>query len=326
MKKRNRILVAVAACLTLLVTGCGNGGNQKQAATEKADQAKGQVVGMSLPAADHGWTGAIAKNAEDEAKALGLNYKILTADNPNKQVSDIESLIAQKVSVIIMDPVDTAALTTIAKKVKEANIPLVIFDREIESADYTLLIKGDNKGVGVNAAKYIAEKLGGKGNVVEIQGVPCSVTTLRTEGFAETIKNSYNNIRIVASQPGDFQKEKAYAVAQNILQSQPQIDAIYTQDDEMALGVLKAIKEAKRTDIKVLTGTGGNKEFYEAIKDEQGIDMATFLYSPLMIKDCVKAAADIVKGNMPKQKDIVIPADAVNKDNVAKFYNENANY
>lgn len=325
MKKGNQIMMVLAVCLVmLLAVGCGNSGqgDQKQASSEKREQ----VIGMSLPAADHGWTGAIAKNAEDEAKALGVKYKILTADNPNKQVSDIESLIAQKVSVIIMNPVDTAALTPIAKKVKEANIPLILFDREIESGDYTLLIKGDNKGVGINAAKYIAEKLGGKGNVVDIQGVPCSVTTLRTEGFEETIKSSYSGINIVASQPGDFQKEKAYSVAQNILQAQPKIDAIYTQDDEMALGVLKAIQEAKRTDIKVLTGTGGNKEYYEAIKGQNGIDMATFLYSPLMVKDCVKAAAEILKGNLPKQKDIIIPADAVTKDNVAKFYNENANY
>lgn len=325
MKKGNQIMMVLAVCLAVLLTvGCGNSGqgNQKQASSEKREQ----VIGMSLPAADHGWTGAIAKNAEDEAKALGVKYKILAADNPNKQVSDIESLIAQKVSVIIMNPVDSAALTPIAKKVKEANIPLIIFDREIESGDYTLLIKGDNKGVGINAAKYIAEKLGGKGNVVDIQGVPCSVTTLRTEGFEETIKASYSGINIVASQPGDFQKEKAYSVAQNILQAQPKIDAIYTQDDEMALGVLKAIQEAKRTDIKVLTGTGGNKEYYEVIKGQKGIEVATFLYSPLMVKDCVKAAAEILKGNMPKQKDIIIPADAVTKDNVAKFYNENANY
>ncbi|AIF53003.1 substrate-binding domain-containing protein [Pelosinus sp. UFO1] len=325
MKKGNQIMMVLAICLAVLLTvGCGNSGqgNQKQASSEKREQ----VIGMSLPAADHGWTGAIAKNAEDEAKALGVKYKILAADNPNKQVSDIESLIAQKVSVIIMNPVDSAALTPIAKKVKEANIPLIIFDREIESGDYTLLIKGDNKGVGINAAKYIAEKLGGKGNVVDIQGVPCSVTTLRTEGFEETIKASYSGINIVASQPGDFQKEKAYSVAQNILQAQPKIDAIYTQDDEMALGVLKAIQEAKRTDIKVLTGTGGNKEYYEVIKGQKGIEVATFLYSPLMVKDCVKAAAEILKGNMPKQKDIIIPADTVTKDNVAKFYNENANY
>lgn len=315
--KRSIVFLSLIAIIFML-SACG--GNKDTG----ADSSK-KVIGMSFPAADHGWLGAVIKYAEDEAKALGVEYKILTAQDPNKQTNDIEDLISQKVDVIVMLPIESEAMTPVAKKVKEAGIPLVIFDREIMSDDYTVLVKGDNKGIGLGAGQYIAEQLDGKGKIVEIIGVPSSVTTLRSEGFREAIQN-YPDLEIVASQSGDFQKEKSLNVMQNILQSQPEIDAVYTHDDEMALGVLQAIKEANRTDIKVVTGAGGNKEVYKLIKDGDSLMKATFTYSPVMIKDAVKVAADILNGKTPSEKEIVIEATKVYDQNVDQFYDENAVY
>ena len=113
---------------------------------------------------------------------------------------------------------------------------------------------------------------------------------------------------------------------QNILQSQKKIDAVYTEDDEMALGVIQAIKEAKRTEIKVVTGCGGDKDAYKLLKDSDPLFKATFLYSPLMVKDAVKLGIQIAKGTKPAQKIKIIDATQVTKDNVAKFYDEKANY
>ena len=112
----------------------------------------------------------------------------------------------------------------------------------------------------------------------------------------------------------------------NLLQQHPKIDAVFTHDDEMALGVLQAIKEAKRTDIKIVTGAGGNKDVYKLIAAKDPLMKATFVYSPLMVKDAVKVAIDVAKGKPPANKTIMIPAIGVTAENVAKMYDANANY
>lgn len=282
------------------------------------------TIGLSFPAADHGWLGAVIQNAQDEAKRLGVNFTVTTADSPNKQTNDIEDLITKKVSAIVMLPMETDALTPAATKVKDAKIPLVVFDREVANDSYTKLVKGDNLGIGKNAGKFIVDKLGGKGDVVIISGNPSSVTTLRTQGFMEAIKGS--QIKVLADQPGDFQKEKSYQVMQNILQANSHIDAVYTHDDEMALGVMQAIKEAKRTDIKIVTGAGGAKDFYKAIQENNELTLATFTYSPLMVKKAVEEAVNIAKGTKVTEKDTTLPAEQVDKSNVSKFYKADANY
>lgn len=289
-------------------------------------QAQDVTIGMSFPSATHGWMGAVIKNAQDQAKASGVRHVMTTAADPNKQTNDVEDLIAKKVNAVVMLPIETDAMTRAAAKLKAANIPLVIVDREVKTADYAALIKGDNVGIGANAAAYIGRALGGSGNVVEIIGVPASVTTQRSQGFREAIAKDFPNLKVIASQAGDFQREKSLNVMQNLLQQHPKIDAVYTHDDEMALGVRQAIREAKRTDIKVVTGAGGNKAVYKLIADKDPLMKATFVYSPLMVKDAVKVAVDVARGKAPASKDITIPATGITVENVATFYDARANY
>jgi ribose transport system substrate-binding protein len=168
--------------------------------------------------------------------------------------------------------------------------------------------------------------LGGTGSVVEIIGVPASVTTQRSQGFRDEIAKSFPGLKIIASQAGDFQREKSLNVMQNLLQQHPRIDAVYTHDDEMALGVLQAIREAKRNDVKVVTGAGGNKSVFKLIADKDLMMKATFIYSPLMVKDAVKVAIEVARGKAPANKTITIAASAVTVENVGKFYDANANY
>jgi ribose transport system substrate-binding protein len=291
-----------------------------------AAQAQDVTIGMSFPSATHGWMGAIIKNAQDQAKASGVKHVMTTAADPNKQTNDVEDLIAKKVSAVVMLPIETDAMTRAAAKLKAAKIPLIVVDREVKTDDFAALIKGDNVGIGANAAAYIGQALGGSGSVVEIIGVPASVTTQRSQGFREAIAKSFPNLKIIASQAGDFQREKSLTVMQNLLQQHPKIDAVYTHDDEMALGVLQAIKEAKRSDIKVVTGAGGNKSVFKLISDKDPMMKATFIYSPLMVKDAVKVAIDVARGKAPANKTITIPASAVTATNVAQFYDANANY
>jgi len=285
-------------------------------------------IGISLPSATHGWMGALIDSAEKQAKELkesdGIEYVMTNATDPNKQANDVDDLIAQDVDVIVMLPIESAALTPVGQKIKDAGIPLVIVDRELENDAATVVVKGDNEGIGVNAGKYFVEKLNGKGKVVEITGPPSSVTEQRGSGFKEAMEAA-GGIDVIASQSGDFSTEKSLEVMQNILQAHPHIDAVFTQDDGMALGVLQAIKEAGRKDIKFITGAGGGKAVFDNMK-EDGLITATFLYSPTMVADAVKIAADIAQGNEPEENMIVKEATQVTKDNVEEYYDPDSKF
>jgi ribose transport system substrate-binding protein len=318
-----KFLVSIVSLVTMfsLVACSSDAGSSKGGKDD--DTLK---IGISLPSATHGWMGALIDSAEEQAKELkseGIEYVMTNAADPNKQANDVDDLIAQDVDVIVMLPIESAALSPVGQKIKDADIPLVIVDRELENDAATVVVKGDNEGIGVNAGKYFVEKLNGKGKVVEITGPPSSVTEQRGAGFKEAMESS--DIEVIASQSGDFSTEKSLEVMQNILQAHPEIDAVFTQDDGMALGVLQAIKEAGRTDIQFVTGAGGGKAVFDDIKAD-GLITATFLYSPTMVKDAVKIAADIAKGNDPAESMVVKEATQVTKDNVDEFYDPESKF
>jgi ribose transport system substrate-binding protein len=285
-------------------------------------------IGISLPSATHGWMGALIDSAEKQAQALeeseGIEYVMTNAADPNKQANDVDDLIAQDVDAIVMLPIESAALSPVGQKVKDAGIPLVIVDRELENDAATVVVKGDNEGIGVNAGKYFVEKLNGEGKVVEITGPPSSVTEQRGSGFQEAMEST-DGIEVIASQSGDFSTEKSLEVMQNILQAHDHIDAVFTQDDGMALGVLQAIKEAGRDDIQFITGAGGGKGVFENIQ-EGGLISATFLYSPTMVEDAVKIAADLAQGDEPEETMVVKEATQVTEENVDEYYDPNSKF
>ncbi|MBD1379800.1 substrate-binding domain-containing protein [Bacillus sp. IB182487] len=319
-----RLLVLCLSLMTVIVLGaCSQ--EESSASGDGDDNLK---IGISLPSATHGWMGALIEEAENQAKELkesdGIEYVMTNAADPNKQANDVDDLISQDVDVIVMLPIESAALSPVGQKVKDAGIPLVIVDRELENDAATVVVKGDNEGIGVNAGKYFIEQLKGKGKVVEITGPPSSVTEQRGAGFIEAME-SEDGIEVIASQSGDFSTEKSLEVMQNILQAHSQIDAVFTQDDGMALGVLQAIKEAGREDIKFVTGAGGGKGVFENIK-EDGLISATFLYSPTMVKDAVKIAADLAKGEEPEETMVIKEATKVTKENVDEHYNPDSKF
>ncbi|WP_375336617.1 substrate-binding domain-containing protein [Cytobacillus oceanisediminis] len=319
-----RFLVLILSLVTMFSLAACSSDAGSSKGEEEDDTLK---IGISLPSSTHGWMGALIDSAEKEAKALkesdGIEYVMTNAADPNKQANDVNDLIAQDVDVIVMLPIESAALSPVGQKIKEAGIPLVIVDRELENDAATVVVKGDNEGIGVNAGKYFVEKLNGKGKVVEITGPPSSVTEQRGAGFKEAMESS--DIEVIASQSGDFSTEKSLEVMQNILQAHPQIDAVFTQDDGMALGVLQAIKEAGRKDIQFITGAGGGKAVFEDIQAD-GLISATFLYSPTMVEDAIQIAADIAKGKDPAEAMVVKEATQVTKDNVDEFYDPESKF
>jgi ribose transport system substrate-binding protein len=335
--KRLSISIAAAMLLASGVAACGGGETTVTEtapagtpATGAADTGKTVTIIASVPPTDHGWLGAISKNAEKAAKQhKDVKFELLQAADADSQAQQIEQAIAKKPDALVILPQDGEALTPVAQKAEKAGIPVVNIDRLFTKPDAaTATVLGDNYQIGVLGADYIADQLKCNGNVVEIQGLAgISVTTDRTKGFTEELKKKCPNggIKIVASQPGDFNPDTGLKAMENILQAQKKIDAVYTHDDDMAQGVVQAIRNAGRENEMFLTGVGGSSDAMKQIK-AGGLYRATFLYNPNMAATAVNMARlialgegfpELVPPEVPRQ--LIVPAAVVTKDNVDEY-------
>ena len=336
--RRLCITTAAAALLAVGVAACGGdtetvtveapaSGESPASGTEGGKTVK---IIASVPPTDHGWLGAISKNAQAAADEFDdVDFELLQAADADSQAQQVEQAIAQKPDVLVILPQDGAALTPVAQKAEKAGIPVVNIDRLFTAPDAaTATILGDNYQIGILAADYIADQLKCEGNVVEIQGLAgISVTEDRTKGFTDQLKKKCpdGGIEIVASQPGDFNPDQGLKVMENILQAEDQIDAVYTHDDDMAQGVVQAIRNAGREDDMFLTGVGGSQDAMEQIK-QGGLYRATFLYNPNMAATAVNMARligldegfpELVPPEVPRQ--LIVPAAVVTQDNVDDY-------
>ncbi|MET0750159.1 MAG: substrate-binding domain-containing protein, partial [Solirubrobacterales bacterium] len=280
--KRLSISIATAAILALGVAACG--GEETTTVTAPATDTSssggdsgggsGETVSIvaSVPPTDHGWLGAISKNAQAAADQYDdVDFQLLEAADSDSQAQQIEQAISEEPDALVVLPQDGEALTPVAQKAEEAGIPVINVDRLFSEPDAaTATILGDNYQIGVLAADYIAEELNCEGNVVEIQGLAgISVTDERSQGFTDELKKKCpdGGVEIIASQPGDFNPDTGLKVMENILTAEDQIDAVYTHDDDMAQGVVQAIRNAGREDEMFLTGVGGSQDAMDQIKE-----------------------------------------------------------
>jgi ribose transport system substrate-binding protein len=338
-RKRLVLLLVAALALALGATAC-MGDDQEAASTTGTTDTETTAAGgdsggtvsiiASVPPTDHGWLGAISKNAQAAADEHDdIDFELLEAADADSQAQQIEQAISERPDALVVLPYDGAALTPVAQRAEAAGIHVVNVDRLFTAPDAaTATILGDNYQIGVLAANYITEELNCQGNVVEIQGLAgISVTEDRTKGFTDTVRKNCpdGGIRIVASQPGDFNPDKGLTVMENILQAQSDIDAVYTHDDDMAQGVVQAIRNAGRQDEMFLTGVGGSQDAMQQIK-EGGLYRATFLYNPNMASSAVNMArllargegfSELVPPEVPRQ--VIVPAAVVTQDNVDEY-------
>jgi ribose transport system substrate-binding protein len=331
-----RQLMAGAAALALIAAACsdddddgsaGSGdGTEADAGTESSETGETVTIAASVPPTDHGWLGQIAAKAQEAADQWDdVEFRLVEAADADSQASQIQTLINEEPDALVVLPYDGEQLTPVAEQAMEAGIPVINVDRLFASPDAArATILGDNYEIGVKAAEYLAEQLDCEGNVVEIQGIAgISVTTDRTQGFADTIEELCGDgINIVAQQPADFLPDLGLEVMEAILQANDDIDAVYTHDDDMAEGVVAAIENAGREDEMILTGAGGSCAAFDRI-ESGGLYAATYLYSPTMAGSAVNMArliaqgrgfSDLVEPEVPSQ--VVVPPTEVIQDNV----------
>ena len=261
------------------------------ASTGFAEEKKANL-GVSIPAATHGWTGGVVYWANQAKKDLekehsGLKITVKTAGSPAEQANQLQDLLtATKIDSLVVLPFESASLTKPVAQLKNKGVYVTVVDRGLtDPAAQDAYVSGDNPGFAKISAEYLARLLDGKGDIVVLRGIPTTIDNERMEGFESVMKN-YPEIKILDAKHGNWNRDVAFKVMQDYLTRFKHIDAVWTGDDDMSVGVLKAIEQAKRDDIKVVLGGAGSKGLIKVLIDGSNpMIQANVTYSPRMIYD-----------------------------------------
>ncbi|KUK94010.1 MAG: Periplasmic binding protein/LacI transcriptional regulator [Thermotogales bacterium 46_20] len=236
-------------------------------------------IGLSLSTLNNPFFVTLRDGALDQAAELGVTVLVADAmDSPAKQLNDIEDLIQQGVDLIIVNPTDSDAIVTAVEQANRAGIPVITVDRGSSGGNVIAHIASDNVAGGRMAGEFLAELLGGRGKVIELQGIlGTSAARDRGRGFAEAMAN-YPGITVVARQTANFNRAEGLMVMENLLQAHPDINGVFAQNDEMALGAIEAIKAAGLLDKIHVVGFDAVDDAVDAV--ERGEMAATVAQQP----------------------------------------------
>ncbi|MBK0373323.1 substrate-binding domain-containing protein [Streptomyces sp. RB110-1] len=274
-------------------------------------------VGMSLSTLNNPFFVQMKEGAQAEAEKAGVDLTVTDAQNDaSQQANQLQNFTSSGVSSIIVNPVDSDAVGPGVRSANKADIPVVAADRGVNKAETATLVASDNVAGGRLAADALADKLGGKGSIVILQGTAgTSASRERGAGFAEGIK-AYPGIKVVAKQPADFDRTKGLDVMTNLIQSHPRVTGVFAENDEMALGAVKALGSKAGTSVSVV-GFDGTPDGLTAV--EAGTLYASVAQQPaelgkIAVRNAIKAAKD------EKVEDTVkVPVKVVTRKNVADF-------
>lgn len=296
---RNLLLAAPAAFCAVAFSVCSPAQGQDKKLT----------VGFSQIGAENPWRTAETNSIRSEAEKRGVDLKFSDAQGKQEnQVSALKSFIAQKVDAIILAPQRETGWEPVLREAKRAKIPVILVDRGVKVGDeslYTTLIASDFVEEGRRAAEWLAKKTNGKARIVELQGTPGAAPAIdRKKGFEQGIAK-HPEMKIIKSQTGDFTRAKGKEVMEAFLKSEPNIDAVYAHNDDMALGAVQAIEEAGKKpgeDILVVS-IDGMKEAMEAVA--AGKINCTVECNPLLGPAAFDAVEAAVAGKQLPKKTVV---------------------
>ncbi|MFC3630929.1 ABC transporter substrate-binding protein [Paracoccus angustae] len=290
-----------------------------------AQDGETRVIGVSIPAATHGWAGGMNYFAQAAVDRLEetypqLDFVLATASDPAKQVNDIEDMVATRnIDALVVLPFESEPLTGPVQNVKASGAWITVVDRGLSQEGIEdLYVAGDNPGFGRVAGEYMASALPEGGKIVVLRGIPTTIDNERVEGFQAAIEGK--NIEVLGMEHGDWNRDKAFTVMQDFLSKHPQIDAVWASDDDMAVGVLGAIEAAGRDDIKFVLGGAGMKEMVKRTMDGDSMIPANVTYPPAMIATAIEITAVGLVSQAPVSGDFIIGSVLVTPENAESFY------
>lgn len=270
------------------------------------------TVGLSISTLNNPFFVDLRDGAQAAAKKANVNLIVLDAQNDSaREASQIEDLIQKKAAVIAINPTDSDAIVPTIKKINAAKIPVITVDRGANGGDVAAHIASDNVAGGMMAAEYVGKRLNGKGSVVMLEGIAgTSAARDRGKGFRDGLKK-FPGITLVAVQTADFDRAKGLTVMENVLQAQRSIDAVFAQNDEMALGAIQAIEAAKRQTQTFVVGFDAIADAVTAVK--AGRMAATIAQQPTEMGRLAVEAAVKVVNRQPVPKFTPVPLKLVTK-------------
>lgn len=271
-----------------------------------AASASAERIGLVISTQNNPFFVTLKEGAEAKAKELGHDLIVLDSqDNPAKELGNVEDLLVKGVDVLLINPTDSDAVVSSVKAANRNKIPVVTLDRAANGGDVVSHVASDNVLGGEMAGNFIVEKLGGKGKVVELEGIPGTTAARdRGTGFNKAVNGK---LEVVAKQAADFDRTKGLNVMENILQAQPEIQAVFAHNDEMALGALKAI-EASGRDIFVV-GFDATDDAVAAVKE--GKLAATVAQKPAEIGAIGVEVADKIVKKQAVEKNVPVALELV---------------
>ena len=302
---RGALLAALVACLS-----CGRGA--------KEPGQKPIVIGVSVLNLSSEFV-VMVKDAMD-AKARELGVQLIVNDaqrDAATQVRQVENFVAQKVDAIILNPCEVEASSPAVDAAGAAGIPIVNVNSETRSVP-TAFVGSRDEEAGRIAMEYIARRLGGRGNVLMMQGFMGQAAQIKRDQGAREILAKNPGLKLLADQTADWDRAKAMTLMENWIQSYgPRIDAVFAHNDEMAIGALIALEQAKRKDKVVVTGVDAIADGFQAVKQGR-LDATVFQDAKGQGATAVETAVKIVR-KQPYVKETFIPFQLVTKENVDRF-------
>lgn len=270
---------------------------------------KAPKVGLVISTLNNPFFVTLRDGAMQQAKASGINLVILDSQNDSaKELANVEDLVGQRVAAILINPTDSDAVGAAIKLANRSKIPVITLDRGANSGVVVSHIASDNVSGGKMAGEFIIKTLGGKGNVVELEGIAgTSAARDRGKGFNDAIAGTA--LKVVSRQTADFDRTKGLSVMENILQAQGSIDAVFAHNDEMALGALKAIQGSKRKILVV--GFDATDDAVAAVK--AGSMAATVAQQPALIGSTGVITVKSILAKKAVDKFIPVPLKLVTK-------------
>ena len=317
MRQRIRVIALAAAAAAAF----GAGSVRAQTAPKQVN------LGVAIPAATHSFTAGIvfwANQAKKDLEKAHKNLKVTvkTASGAPEQANQLQDLLtANKIDTLVIFPFESAELTKPVAQVKSKGVYVTVVDRGLtDTSAQDAYVSGDNTAFGRIPAEYLAKALNGKGNIVALRGIPTTIDNERMDAFNAVIKK-HPDIKVLDAKHGNWNRDDAFKVMQDYLTRFKEIDAVWAADDDMAVGVLKAIEQAKRKDIKVVFGGAGMKQMVKVLMDGSNpLIQANVSYSPKFMYDAIKLTAEARLKGEKLPASTIIPSVLITKENAKQFY------
>lgn len=290
----------------------------------RAQDAGAGKIGIAIPAATHGWTGGLNYHTERTIAAMqqafpSLEFVLTTAGDVQRQVNNIEDMIAQNIDALVVLPMESDPLTGPVKAAKEQGVFITAVDRGLsEEGIEDLYVGGNNPQYGIIAAQYFKDKLPDGGKIVVMRGIPTAIDNIRIEAFTKELEGS--GIEILDMQHANWNPDKGFEVMQDYLTRFSQIDGVWAGDDDAALGAKAAIEPSGRAgEMKLLGGSGMNRVIKMIMDGDPLID-ADIFYPPTLIIPAIEVTAMRYATQAPIRGRYVLDSPLITAADAADYY------